>query len=247
LTVELHRYLTLLRSRWTVVLITVVVAVGAAFALTPRANRYKATSMIYVGSRVVDLKSAADVQYGQIATLDRFIDTFARRIDSEPTAAVAVQQARVDRSAAAVVAGTTTRQLKDTQLLAIDVSDSDPVASQKLANALADAFVEQVQGFEGSAPAGEGTVPRLPAYIFERARLPTVPEPTDLIFNAGVAAFIGLIVGIGLVVLLDYLDVTVRGMEDAERRLELPVLGSIPDLGAIVGPRRPPVGARVAS
>ena len=73
------------------------------------------------------------------------------------------------------------------------------------------------------------------------------PEPTALTFNLAVAALIGLVVGIGLVVLLDYVDVTIRGIEDAERRLELPVLGSIPDLRVAPARPREPVRAKVAS
>jgi len=39
---------------------------------------------------------------------------------------------------------------------------------------------------------------------------------------------IGLIVGIGLAFLIDYLDQTVRTREEAERLLQMPVLGEIP-------------------
>jgi capsular polysaccharide biosynthesis protein len=254
--VDLHHYLALLRARWTLVLLTIVLAMGIAWGVTPSSARYKATSTIYVGSSVVDLKNAADVQYGQIATLDRFIETFARMIDSEAIATPAIQQARLQRSASEVVAATAAHQIKNTQLLAIDVTDPDPASAQKLANGLADAFVTQVQDFEGTgrpkdaatAPATEGSVPRVPAYIFEHARLPVTPEPTALALNVAVAGLIGLVIGIGLVVVLDYIDVTIRGMEDAERRLELPVLGSIPDLSRMPPPRaREPVRARIAS
>jgi capsular polysaccharide biosynthesis protein len=256
LIVDLHHYLALVRARWTRVLVVVVAAIAIAWSLTPSTARYRATSTIYVGSRVVDLKNAADVQYGQIATLDRFIETFARMIDSEQIAALATQQARLQRSAAEVVSATTAHQIKNTQLLAIDVSDPDPATAQKLANALADAFLLQVQDLEGTGrakdaatnPAPEGSVPNLPAYIFEHARLPVTPEPTSLAFNLAVAALLGLVIGIGAVVILDYMDITLRGIEDAERRLELPVLGSIPDQNRASPARtREPVRARVAS
>lgn len=45
-------------------------------------------------------------------------------------------------------------------------------------------------------------------------------------------ALVGLALAIGGVLLADYLDITVRGIEEAERRLDLPVLGAIPDLAA---------------
>ena len=88
-----------------------------------------------------------------------------------------------------------------------------------------------MQTFEPTAPASEGTLPTLPAYIFQQARLPTAPEPTGLATNLAVAAVVGLALGIAGVLLADYLDITVRGIEEAERRLDLPVLGAIPELG----------------
>ena len=56
---ELVRYLHLLRTRWTVLLITVGIAVAAAWLLTPREHLYQATSKLYVGSRVINLNSPA--------------------------------------------------------------------------------------------------------------------------------------------------------------------------------------------
>ena|SRR5438105_15023425 len=249
---ELLRYLVVLRNRWKVLVAAVLVAMAAAWFLTPRAHQYRATSTLYIGSRNIDLKSN-DVASGQIAALDRFIQTFADMIDSAPVAARAVERAGVQRSTDSVVAATTTRQVggsssgtsSGTQLLAIDVTDNDPVVARKLANAMADAFVEEVQNFEPSAPAAEGSIPALPAYIFERARLPVVPESTGLITNLLVAGLVGLALGIGGVLLDDYLDITARSIEDAERRLALPVLGAIPDLGpatpsGAMRPRREP-------
>jgi receptor protein-tyrosine kinase len=236
---ELVRYLLVLRSRWRVLVAIVLVAVAAAWFLTPRQHVYKATSTLYIGSRSIDLKNASDVAF--VAALDRFIQTFADMIDSAPVAAKAIERAGVQRSADSVVKATTARQVggsggatgtNGTQLLAIDVTDPDPVIARKLTNALADSFVEEVQTFEPGTPVSEGALPALPAYVFEQARLPTVPEPTGLASNLGVAALVGLALGIGGVLLSDYLDITVRGIEEAERRLDLPVLGAVPELAA---------------
>ncbi len=235
---ELVRYLAVLRSRWKVIVATILVAVAAAWFLTPRQHLYKATSTLYIGSRNIDVNNS---NVNQVAALDRFIQTFADMIDSAPIAAKAIQRAGVERSADSVVNATKTRQVgggtgptgtTGTQLLAIDVTDPNPVVAKNLANGLADAFVEEVQTFEPSSPATEGTIPALPAYVFEQARLPTSPEPTGLASNVAVAALVGLALGMGGVLLADYLDITVRGIDEAERRLDLPVLGAIPELAA---------------
>ena len=49
-----------------------------------------------------------------------------------------------------------------------------------------------------------------------------------LISEIGLRTLIGLIVGIGLAFLVDYIDPSVRTRQEAERLLELPVLGEIP-------------------
>src|SRR5207248_10793734 len=111
---ELLRYVVVLRNRWRIVVASVLVAMAAAWLLTPRHHVYKATSTLYVGSRSIDFKSASDVAYGQVAALDRFIQTFADMIDSAPIAARAVERAGIERSADSALRETEARQVGGT-------------------------------------------------------------------------------------------------------------------------------------
>jgi capsular polysaccharide biosynthesis protein len=52
--------------------------------------------------------------------------------------------------------------------------------------------------------------------------------PLGLASEIGLRTLIGLLLGIGVAFLVDYLDTSVRTREEAERVLELPVLGVIP-------------------
>jgi len=52
--------------------------------------------------------------------------------------------------------------------------------------------------------------------------------PLGLVSEIGLRAVIGLLIGIGLAFLIDYLDPSVRTREEAERLLSLPVVGEIP-------------------
>ena len=64
--------------------------------------------------------------------------------------------------------------------------------------------------------------------MFEHARLPAAPKSTGLIKNLILDGGFALVAALGLAFLLDYLDVTIKTAAEAERRLELPVLGVIP-------------------
>jgi polysaccharide biosynthesis transport protein len=108
------------------------------------------------------------------------------------------------------------------------VQDIDPGTAQNLANGLADAFVEKIEDFEPSVSPQPGALPQLPAYVYERATLPTTPAPTGLARRVILGGLFGLVAAIAVVFLLEYLDVTIKTAEDAERKLELQVLGVIP-------------------
>jgi capsular polysaccharide biosynthesis protein len=227
---QLRAYLRLLRDHIGLLVLGVVVAGGLAFLLTPRTPMYTARSTLYIGTRSIDLgANSRDLTYDRVAALDRLSHTFAAMIPSEPIAAQALDRAGLARSPASVVAATTATVGDQTNLLYVDVTDKSPVVAERLANGLSDSFVSSVQQFEPSAQApAEGAVPALPVYTFERARLPSSPDPTALPVNITIAAILGLGLTASGILLADHLDVTVRGYADAERRLRLPVLGVMP-------------------
>lgn len=227
---ELRRYLTILQARKWLIIVTVLLCAAAGYAIADVPPQYVARTTLYVGSRSISLDPAeGELSNDRATAIDRLVLTFSFMVDSEPIAARAADELGIDRSAADIVEATTAAPEPATQLLYIDVTDHDPAVAQGLANGLGDAFVEAVQEFEPGDL--EGAVPRLPAYVYQRATLPTEPQPTSAVQSVLLGGVFGLLVSAGFVFLLDYLNVTIRSAHDAERRLELPVLGVIPALG----------------
>jgi len=68
--------------------------------------------------------------------------------------------------------------------------------------------------------------------IVDRALVPGAPFTPDTRRNLMMALFLGLFGGLGLLFLVEYLDNTVKGPEDAEKLVGLPSLGIIPYLTA---------------
>jgi len=228
--VELRRYLMMVRRRWLLVTITVLAGLAAGYITTPKGSVYTAQSTIYVGARQLSPSGVGNgfVSADLLLGMEAVIKTYAVMIDSQPIAAEAVKRAGIQRSADGVVASTTAAQEPNTQLLLVSVRDPDPAAAQQLANSLADVFVEKIETFEPSAAPQPGAIPQLPAYVFERASLPTVPASNGATRRMFLGLLFGLTAAIGLVSLLEYLDITIKSASDAERRIELPVLGVIP-------------------
>ena len=230
---ELRRYLQILRQRRTLIIVTMVVALGIGWLLTPRQASYEASSKIFVGTRQYQVETGAGtdrLSNDLLAALDRVLLTYSIMIDSEPIAAEAIRELGLPLSPAAVVEQASAVAIPSTQLLSITVTNADPTVARDLANALSYAFVRNIQQFEGvDEQAQEGDLPTgLPAYVFEEAKLPVAPQSLDLLQNLILAGVFGLLAAGTLVFVMDYLDVTIRSPEDAERRLDLPVLAVIP-------------------
>ncbi len=229
---ELRRYLAILRRRLLLIILTVAVAVGIAFASADRTMRYTAQTTLYIGANSFVNANTGDtnVSGDQLTGLARVIATFSVMIDSTPTASEAIDRTGVPRSAGQVVAETLTVPVKDTNILVIYVTDTDPAIAQALSTGLGEAFVDKISQLEPGKTPTEGDIPSAPARIFERAKLPVVPRQESLVGNLVVAALFGFVLSAGATLLFEYLDITVKSAEDAERRLELPVLGAIPHL-----------------
>lgn len=225
---ELRQYLSVLRSRLWLILAATLLAGGAGFTMSSSTANYEAQSTLYLGAQSPD-STGGDLTSDRLAVLDRQALTFSKMIDSDPVASRALKLVDTDLDPDDLVKDTEVTPEPATQLLYIKVQNKDPEVAKDLSNALADTFVDAVQEF---VPGEEvGTVSRLPAYVFERAQQPSSPEPTDQLRTTLLATLFGLIGGAALVFLLDYLDVSLRTAADVERRLELPVLGVIPELG----------------
>ena len=207
---------------------TVIVAVLAGYLITPRESRYDATASLYVGSRTIDLNPTTrniggDISYG----LSFLANSFAHMIMTRTVAEKAVTASRVSRTVEDAQAEIFAQAETATQLITVRVVDSDPATAAALANGVADSFVALINDQERQQATATADNPA-PVSIYEHAVLPTKPEPTGLFQNVILAALFGLLLSIGLVVLLEYLDITIKSADDAQHRLQLPVLGAIP-------------------
>lgn len=226
---EFRRYLAVLRRRWLLVFCTVAAGIVATYVATPRTTTYDAQSTVVVGPRQFDTNpNSGALSLDRAAGIERLTFTYAIMTKSLSVVRDAVEKAGVQRSPTAVLERTTAVAVPNTQLLRISVADSDPAVAQTLANSMADAFVSRVTSFSANEPAKVGTLPEIPVYVFERATLPTTPRPSQLTSNVMIGGLFGFLAAVGLIALLEYLDITIKSVEDAERSLGLPVLGGIP-------------------
>ena len=64
--------------------------------------------------------------------------------------------------------------------------------------------------------------------VIEDASVPRVPIRPRRMMNLIVAVLVGLFVGVGTALVIEYFDTTIKTPDDVERYLGLPVIGIVP-------------------
>ncbi|HWO77449.1 MAG TPA: Wzz/FepE/Etk N-terminal domain-containing protein [Bacillus sp. (in: firmicutes)] len=106
---------------------------------------------------------------------------------------------------------------QNSQVVTVSVEDPDPSLAADIANTIAEVFQEQIvilMNVDNVSILSSATV----------SENPVQPRP---LLNMAIALVVGLMVGIGIAFLLEYLDNTIKTEQDIEKILALPVLGVI--------------------
>lgn len=225
---ELRGYFDVLRRRWQIIALTTAIIALIATGLTLRGPRsYEASVRLAVSIATNRVVADAPGPYAHFADYYAWLaseylaDDLSEIIKSDAFAAdvAAFLNADVTRSHFRDVV----RPRKTHRLLEVTVQAGTPDAAERIAGALVQ--VIQTQGPKYLAQMDQGGA-RIAAIDVPTARHATTTG--SLALDIGLRAILGLVFGLFLAFLVEYLDTRIRSAQDAERVLGVPVLAEIP-------------------
>lgn len=223
-TISLQEIFAIIRKRLGLILfITLFTAtisgIVSFFLITPK---YQLSTQILVNrSQVEQNFSTNEVQtniqlintYSVIIMSPRILDIVAEELQGE----VATEGGEL--TANHLKGKISVNSHEDSQVLNITVEDTDPYQAALIANKVADVFQREVPSIMNV-----DNVSILSEAVVREEIAPVSPKP---LLNIAVALVVGLMLGIGLTFLLEYLDNTLKSEQEIENYLEIPVLGVI--------------------
>ena len=219
--VELQDYLRILRKRWMTIVITTLVVVGLAAAVTAlQTKQYASSTQFFVsvsGADTTQLQQGSTFtqervkSYAQLLTTPRALTPVAEELGGGATAGDLAKKINVTTP-------------PETVLLEVEVTDTSPEQAQEIANAVGEAFPKVVSEIE--QPEGNGSSPIKVSLVrpAETSDSPVSPQPLR---NLGLGAVLGLLLGLGLAIVRHLMDTTVRTNEDVEEITEEPLIGAV--------------------
>jgi capsular exopolysaccharide synthesis family protein len=219
--VQLGDYLGVIQRQWRLIVVCVLLAVGLGALLTLRATpQYAATSRLFVSTPGSDTSAAYQ---GGLFSQQR-VSSYADLVTGDEIAQRVIDRLGLHEQASQLSGQISANVVPETVILDVTVTDPNPRLAQRLDRAVAQEFTDYITELE--TPPGRHRAP-IKATVVDPAPLPRVAVSPQPLRNVGLAALLGLLLGVGAAVLRETLNTSVRTPEDIAAASEAPILGSI--------------------
>ncbi|MDU1846675.1 MAG: Wzz/FepE/Etk N-terminal domain-containing protein [Niallia nealsonii] len=218
-TISLKELFDTIKKRLTLIISITLIAmivsgIVSYFIITPE---YKSSTQILVNQAKDD--SSAAINTGEVQANVQLISTYSVILKSAAILNIVKEELNLDISVSTLNSKIMVESAQGSQVMTVSVTDSDPTVALQIANETAEVFEKEIKNIMSI-----DNVTVLPLAEDQENQSPISPNPP---LNIAIATVVGLMIGVGLAFLLEYLDNTVKTEQDIEKLLELPVLGAI--------------------
>lgn len=220
---NLEDFVKLLRARWITVFVVLVAAVLASVVVTLLTTPlYQASTRLFVST--TSASSLSETYQGNRFSQER-VKSYSELLMGETLAQRTINKLGLDMSAATLKGKVSASAKLDTVLINVSVLDESPIRARDIANTLADEFVVMVRELETPQ---DGATPDARVVVEQRASIPGSPVVPNTVRNIGIGIVAGIVLGIGLALVRDLLDNTVKDRDALEGLAGAGTVGSIP-------------------
>lgn len=219
--VNLREYFLILGKRlWVILLITIISVVASGivsyYVLVPE---YQTFTTLMVGKPKDYQNYDQKLEYNELLLNQKLVNTYGQIVQSRVVTDEVIENLNLNLSYKEFTDKVNVNLVKDTEIIKIEVTDTNPKLAAKIANETAQVFMNSVTDIMKIEN----------IQVIDEAQVPEAPIKPRPKLNMAIAGVLGLMVSIFLVFLLEYIDNTIKTPEDIQRYLELPVIGTIPE------------------
>lgn len=213
-TLEIQELFELFKKKiWVFLGVTFIITMlGVFYALTMETS-YRARVKVYVGDSSNVMNTYTEEELKSYLS---FMNTFKEIIVIDDFLTETLEAHQIDLTAGEVRAGLTFAQSDKSPILEINYTSLDKGQASQVLNALASEYATQAKDI----------LPKVKVKIVDSVKVFTIEPAMRKVIV--VALGIGIIASIGLILVLDYLDDTIRKKQTLEKLLPIPVLGTLP-------------------
>lgn len=210
---DLRDYFRTIVKRWRIVAACFLVGICLASVATLTATPvYQAEAQLFVSVQTGSDDASAANQGNNFA--QQRVTSYAAIVSSPLVLEPVIADLGLTDGAAGLSGRVTASVPLNTNLLNVVVTDTDPARAAQVANAVSSQFARVIADLEKPADTGRSLVK---VTVVRQAGVPTAPIEPRAALNLALGGLLGLMLGVGLAVLRETLDTTVKSSDDIAR------------------------------
>lgn len=218
--IDLRDYFEIIKKRfWIIITLMLVCSLASGlisfFVLKPV---YQASTSLIVDT---ERNESNQMMTGdQFSVTQKLAVTYGEIIKSRSVLGSVIENLKLDDKYNDLAKRVTVSPVKDTQIINISVQDKNPKKARDIANEIPKIFKSEDKLTK---------VKSNNIQVIDEATLPEKPIKPNKVINIIGAAVVGMMIGLVIVFLLEYLDDTIKTPNDVEKYLGMSILGVLPN------------------
>ena len=217
-TIDLREYFGIIKKRSKIIVAITLIAMAVSgivsfFVLSPV---YEANTTLIVNKN--ESNESQTMTGDDLNVTQKLAVTYGEIIKSRTVLNEVIKDLKLDMEYGELSGSINVSAVNNTQIISITVQDTNPKKAMDIANAIPKIFTEEAKRITKANG----------VEVIDTAVLPQSPVKPNKVMNVAIATVLGLMIGLFVVFLLEYMDTKIKKPEDIEKHLGLPILGVVP-------------------
>ncbi|MBP1993986.1 YveK family protein [Paenibacillus eucommiae] len=218
---EIKDYIKIIRKRlWLLLAIVLSASVATGIISYNFIRPVYGADVKLIVTKAEEIQGAQVIDYGSIDTNIKLINTYKEIMKTPAIMNKVVEQyPELGLSSKQLIEKVNVSSGNESQVMTLSMEDHSYVQAARMVNAIAEVFKNQIP-----------TIMKVDnVTILNEANEYSVPEPIkpNPLMNVVISLILSFMLALGIVIILEYMDDSIKTEEDVKRRLGVPTLGLI--------------------
>ena len=217
--IDLREYLSIIKKKWFIMAILCVVCVAAStvYSFFIAKPVYQAETTLIVKTEKTE--GTNTVTSDQIKTTQQLAVTYGEIIKSRKVLDDVIKNLDLDESYGQLSGKISVSTVSDTQIIKVSVQDTNKSNAAKIANEIPKVFTKEAIRIADANG----------VEVIDKAQTPVNPVSPNKKMNILIAGVLGVMIGLFIIFIIEFLNTKIKTPQDIEKELGLPLLGVIPE------------------
>lgn len=202
-----------------ILIIAIFAVIGVIYSLGFVTPKYQSsTTLLLATNSSSDKTGTESITTTDVTLNSKLVSTYSKLVESNKIVRKVISNLSLNMDEETLKKSISVTAVEDAEMIQIAVKNEDPVLATKIANETAKVFIENVKEYYGMEN----------VHVVDEAEIPQEPANVNHAKDVMIFAFIGVVIAIMYVLVVNMLDTTIKSEEDIEKISGLTVLATMP-------------------